>query len=138
MRKRDCDLLVEECEELLLNISHQLKLHIRTKDKQIVIPKVKSFFEHCRSILEYCAQDAFETVVSDEMREKKLKSRNKNVYFPYGDKKEKFDSSINKNLPGLRSTHPSIYRLIEELQDYKRFNDKKFLNYMSQFHNCSF
>lgn len=129
MRKLHCEEIIKDCEELLESIKLKEIEHIDSGDTEVIIPKVKSLLEHCRSLLEYCAQDVFELIISEEERENKLQSRNKNVYFPYGDTKDKFESSIKRNLPGLHKTNP-IYKIIESLQDYRRFTKKKFLSYM--------
>lgn len=134
MRKKYCDALIIENEEMLGQIEKIIDMHVKeTDDPTIVVPKIKSFLEHCRSILEYCAQDIFQYVVPQSNREKKLNSRNKNVYFPYGKDEGVFNHSVEKNLPGLSDRY--IRHLISNLQDYKRFDEKKFLLYMCKLTN---
>ncbi|PJN90974.1 hypothetical protein [Bacillus sp. mrc49] len=134
MRKKHCEYLFIECEEMLGQIEEIIDRHIKeTEDPTIVVPKIKSFLEHCRSSLEYCAQDIFQYVVTQSGREKKLKSKNKNVYFPYGKDVAAFNQSIEKNLPGLSDT--LIRNLILGLQDFSKFKNEKFLSYMCKLTN---
>ncbi|MGD6832564.1 hypothetical protein ACQCT5_10395 [Sutcliffiella halmapala] len=135
MRINHCKVLIDESKELLeISKKNYEKKFISTYDKIHFEPKVKSILEHCRSILEYTAQDIFENVISIEDRTIKLK-KNKNVYFPYGKKKEDFLKSLKKNLPNLDKQDLRIYELIENLQDYKRQPFKKFLSYMCKITN---
>ncbi|GAA5416188.1 hypothetical protein Pryu01_01220 [Paraliobacillus ryukyuensis] len=134
MRKKHCDLIIEELEEIINDIKTKEVKLVESDEKDIMMPKVKSFLEHCRSILEYCAQDTFEKVLSPEEREKKSKSRNNKVYFPYGHRRDIFERNIHNNFPGLRSDN-SVYKLIEKMQDYNRPYDKKFLSYMCDITN---
>lgn len=134
MRKKYCDALINESEEMLGQIEEIIDMHIKETDEPtIVVPKIKSFLEHCRSSLEYCAQDIFQYVVPQNNREKKLNSRNKNVYFPYGKDEDTFNLSVERNLPGLSDVF--IKRIISDLQDFRRFNNKKFLSYMCKLTN---
>ncbi|MEH7131025.1 hypothetical protein V7103_22810 [Neobacillus drentensis] len=134
MRKSNCEVLVTECRELLPLIEEKVHLHmLTTNDTEIIIPKIKSFIEHCRSILEYCAQDIFQYIIPEQKRQKKMSSKNKNVYFPYGKNKNKFKESIERNLPGMPLG--VLYNLIEDLQDYKRSEEDKFLLLMCSLTN---
>lgn len=134
MRKKHCQALIEDSEEILTRIEEKIKMNILIADNtEIVIPQVKSFLEHCRSILEYIAQDVFQLLVPKEEKEKKLR-KNKNVYFPYGKNRAEFESSIQRNLPGL-DKKDNVYKMIEELQDHKRFKNKKFLSFMCNLTN---
>ncbi|MGG4166830.1 hypothetical protein ABEW00_05000 [Rossellomorea vietnamensis] len=134
MRKKHCEALISECEEMLTNIEEKIKWHLEsTEDKEILMPKIKSFLEHSRSVLEYCAQDIFENVVPKEDRDRKLNGRNRNVYFPYGKDEPIFLKNLENNLPNL--SNDSVFKLIEGLQDFKRFNKQKFLNYMCSLTN---
>ncbi|MCA0173081.1 hypothetical protein, partial [Bacillus sp. RAR_GA_16] len=135
MRKMHCEALIEDLEEMILEIKNKIDLHVQSSESEVIIPRVKSFLEHNRSVLEYCANDAFELLVSEKNRTKKLKSRNNNVYFPYGETEEKFDRNFNNNLPGLSQQNHPIYILISSLQDFNRRDDKKFLNYMCRVTN---
>ncbi|GGF24323.1 hypothetical protein GCM10010954_24000 [Halobacillus andaensis] len=135
MRKLHCEALIEDLEEMIPEIKNKTDLHVQSSEPEVIIPRVKSFFEHNRSVLEYCANDVFELLVSKENRTKKLKSRYKNVYFPYGETKEIFERNFNNNLPGLSQQNHSIYKLISGLQDFNRRDDKKFLNYMCRVTN---
>lgn len=119
---------------MLGQIEEIINMHIKDTDEPtIVVPKIKSFLEHCRSILEYCAQDIFQYVVPKSNREKKLNSGNKNVYFPYGKNEDVFKQSVKKNFLGISDV--IINRLITDLQDFRRFQKKKFLTYMCKLTN---
>ncbi|EJS65821.1 hypothetical protein CN425_02245 [Bacillus cereus] len=131
MRKKSCTLLIEECEELLGQIDDKFRKTFENPENiEVAVPKVKTFLEHCRSILEYTAQDIFELVVPEQERIRKLKSRDNNVYFPYGSTTKIFRSSVSRSLPGLMSSNAQVYSLVEGLQDYKRDKEKEFLTYM--------
>jgi hypothetical protein len=49
------------------------------------------------------------------------------VYFPYGKNESKFSKSIDRNLPLLKEQRKDIFEIIENLQDYKRSGENKFL-----------
>ncbi|MED4057573.1 hypothetical protein [Niallia taxi] len=130
MRERDCELLIDECREMMRSIEDRISYYFNhTTNDEIKIPKVKSFLEHCRSILEYCAKDIFENIISDDERINKLNSEQKNIYFPYGKKKFQFERSIRFNLPKLYRNR-EVYKLLENLQDFKRSREDQFLYYM--------
>lgn len=134
MRKSACEALISECEELLPLIEEKvISDMIKTNNTEIIIPKIKSFLEHCRSIIDYCAQDIFQYILPERKRVEKLKSRNKHVYFPYAKDKNLFKENIEKNLPGLPIG--KIYNLIEDLQDYTRSPEKRFLLQMCSLTN---
>jgi len=136
MRKKHCESLISECEEILGQINIKFtKSFEDPENKEILEPKVKSFLEHCRSILEYCANDIFELVISEQERTRKLKSKYNKVYFPYGKTKKIFRSSVSQNLPGLKSNDEQVYNLVEALQDYNRTSEKVFLSYMCKLTN---
>ncbi|OFD69850.1 hypothetical protein [Bacillus mycoides] len=132
MRKESCTLLIEECEELLGQIDAKFSEAFENPENvEVAVPKVKSFLEHCRSILEYTAQDIFKLVVSEQERNRKLQSKKDNkVYFPYGPTKKIFRTRVSQNLPGLLSSDVQIYSLVEGIQDHKRSIERKFLTYM--------
>jgi hypothetical protein len=138
MRKESCKLIIEDCEELLDQINNKLMESFQSpENKEVSLPKIKSFLEHCRSMLEYTAQDIFELVVPIQERTRKLNSKdsNVNVYFPYGEIKKTFRSSVSRNLPGLKSADQQVYNLVENLQDYKEDKEKVFLTYMCKLTN---
>lgn len=136
MNKKDCEILISECEEMLELIRSKFKKAFEDPtNKEIKIPTVKSFLEHSRSILEYSAQDIFHLVIPVAQRTAKQKSKNRNVYFPYGKSTRMFRSSVSSNLPGLKSSDEQIYNLIENLQDYKRNGENTFLSYMCKLTN---
>jgi len=135
MRKTHCDVLMVECEEVYSSIKKEIQLKCLVEQKdEFFIPKVKTLLEHMRSILDFCAQDIFELVIPEVEKENKMNSKYKKVYFPYGKNKRSFEKSIRSNLPGLNS-NDRIYRIIEEIQDYKRVDNKKFLYYMCSLTN---
>ncbi|MFS8606332.1 hypothetical protein LRO89_27580 [Priestia megaterium] len=138
MREKNSRLLIEECEETLEQIKNKFDEAFQDPSiKEITIPKVKSFLEHCRSILEYIAKDIFEMVIPIEQRTRKLnsKGKDKEVYFPYGKYRKIFKSSVSKNLPGLKNSDPVIYNLLESIQDYQKESDNVFLTYMCKLTN---
>lgn len=134
VRKNSCLVVIKECEELISLIDEEIKWHLNTTEEPVIyIAKLTSFFVQCRSILEFCSKDIFENVISKEEREKKLKSNDKNVYFPYGRKPKYFYDSLNRNLPGLSDRY--IQMLITDLQDFKRSKIKRFLSDLCEFGN---
>jgi hypothetical protein len=133
LRDLHCASLIEECEEMLNQIRLKLQVNFIEDNQEIYIPKVKSFLEHCRSTLEYTAQDIFEKCLSPEDQLAK-KEGNKNVYFPYSNNKSTFIQSIKRNLPGLKEDS-RVYKLVEGLQDYTRRTNKKFLFKMCKITN---
>ncbi|OBS04809.1 hypothetical protein BAX55_16010 [Acinetobacter baumannii] len=101
----------EAIDDLLIETNELIEI-IRTYRK-ISKPKVKSIFEHLRSVLEYLAQD-----IND-----KLSSPSKRLYFPYGNTLENFENSIKKNLPLLRKELPDIYLEIKKIQNFSINDD---------------
>lgn len=135
MRKEDCETLLFECKELLVQIQYQHQREFDLRKKEITSPKLKSFLEHSRSILEYCAGDVFDYILPEASKLSKLQSKNKYVYFPYGNNRVSFGNSMKRNLPGLQSTH-AAYKLIEGIQDYNR-PSQKFLSYLCDLTNTN-
>lgn len=97
--------------ELLKDIEEQL--NSLKKCKKITKVKLKSTLENLRSSLEYIAQDINSA----------LSKPGKRIYFPYGDNKEKFEQSIDRNLQAIQSEYPTLYDCIEHLQPYKNNGD---------------
>lgn len=136
MRQIHCKALIVECNDLLKSINNKIEEWNKSSstETEMILPKVKSVLEHLRSILEYCTKDIFELIIPVEERNRKQKSKTKYVYFPYGNSKSIFEKRAKENLPGL-SNDNTIYKLIESLQDYNRFNNKRFLSYMCMLTN---
>lgn len=97
--------------ELLKDIEEQL--NSLKKYKKITKVKLKSTLENLRSSLEYIAQDINSA----------LSKPGKRIYFPYGDNKEKFEQSIDRNLQAIQSEYPTLYDCIEHLQPHKNNGD---------------
>ena len=89
MSKADVDELLKDIEEQLISIK---------KYKKITKVKFKSVLENLRSSLEYIAQDINSA----------LSKPAKRIYFPYGDTKEKFEQSIDRNLQAIQSEYPAL------------------------------
>ena len=104
MSKADVDELLKDIEEQLISIK---------KYKKITKVKFKSVLENLRSSLEYIAQDINSA----------LSKPAKRIYFPYGDTKEKFEQSIDRNLQAIQSEYPALYDCIEHLQPHKNNGD---------------
>jgi len=100
LRKEDCETLLFECKELLVQIQDQYERDFDLRKKEITSPKLKSYLEHSRSILEYCAGDVFDYIIPEAAKLSKLKSKNKYVYFPYGNNRGSFRKSMKSNLQG--------------------------------------
>lgn len=131
MRRDDCKVLLEDCQNLIVITKSTVMSNLHMNDKhEIFIPATKSFFEHCRSVLEYIAQDVFEKIIEDSNGS----GKSKNIYFPYGKDPSKFQDAVNKNLPNLNRYRPDIYELIEGLQDFK-MGSNKFLQDMVELTN---
>jgi len=136
MNKKDCELLINDCEEMIDLIRTKFEKSLKDPtNTEIKVPTVKSFLEHCRSALEYSAQDIFRLVIPVPERTAKEKSKKSNVYFPYGRTTKIFRSSVSSNLPSLKSSDEEIYSLIENLQDYKKHKGNAFLSYMCKLTN---
>jgi hypothetical protein len=71
--------------------------------------KVKSALEHLRSILDYCAADAYVYV---------YRTKPKKLYFPYGINEQLFNKHLSKSFTSLREKNPKIYGLIASLQPH--------------------
>lgn len=109
MSKADVDELLKDIEEQLISIR---------KYKKITKVKLKSILENLRSSLEYMAQDINSA----------LSKKGTRIYFPYGDTKEKFEQSIDRNLQAIQSEYPAIYDYIECLQPHKNNGDDWLVN----------
>ncbi|ARC51859.1 hypothetical protein A6J88_12155 [Neisseria mucosa] len=110
MSKADVDELLKDIEEQLISIK---------KYKKITKVKLKSILENLRSSLEYMAQD-----INSALSKNALSKKGKRIYFPYGDTKEKFEQSIDRNLQAIQSEYPALYDCIEHLQPHKNNGDK--------------
>ncbi len=108
-RSSDIDLLLEECGSNIERVREKYKSAV-TDERQVEVlkPLVKSTLEHLRSVLEYSAQDIWESYT---------KKKNK-PYFPYGKNIDDFYKSLNKNLPGLKEQRPDLLSVVESIQPY--------------------
>ncbi|MEK4565178.1 hypothetical protein MKX54_10940 [Alkalihalobacillus sp. FSL R5-0424] len=136
MRDKHCFALINELNETEKALQAIFEKSINSNESEFLIPKIKNFLENCRSILEYVTQDIFETVIPEKKRNEKKLSKRPNVYFPYAAKKTDFDISVNRNLPGLDRVSKE-YRMILNLQDFKRSDSQKFLTLMCRLTNAN-
>jgi hypothetical protein len=108
-RRADIQALLEECSANILAIERKYDF-ARSDDLQLEVlkPLVKSTMEHLRSVLEYTAQDIWESY-----------TKKKNTpYFPYGKDEESFVKSLSKNLPGLAQQRPDLLAVVESIQPH--------------------
>lgn len=127
MRKEECDLLLKSANELIDRISSIIDENKRNSEKrEIMVPEIKSFFEQCRSVLDYIAFDIF-----DSPNFPRGKVGFKKIYFPFGDDPIKFYNRTKEIFPNLKEFRPDLYDLIESIQDYK-LGTHKFLCSMAQ------
>lgn len=82
----------------------------RGDDEIIQVSRVpiKSCLENIRSAFEYIAMDIYESYSKKQSR----------IYFPYGETEKKFESSVERNLPGLAEQAPVLYGLVESVQPH--------------------
>ena len=82
----------------------------RGNDEVIQVSRVpiKSCLENIRSAFEYMAMDIYESY-----SKKKTK-----IYFPYGENEKSFKGSVDKNLPGLATQAPNLFKLVESVQPH--------------------
>ncbi len=109
-RQSDVIELLGEANRLIVDVE---KTYEKSKNSETIDvisrPKVKSCFEHLRSVLDYVAQDLYETI--DSAR----KSNRDSVYFPYGKNAETYQQKLKQNLSGLDSKYLPI---LESLQPH--------------------
>jgi hypothetical protein len=103
--------IIELLEEVKHNISSLHESYDQAKQdealKEVLKPLVKSSLEHLRSVLEYSAQDVWDS----------YNNKSKKLYFPYGKDEALFKKNLKRNLPGLQDK--KLYALIESLQPHK-------------------
>jgi GNAT superfamily N-acetyltransferase len=111
MRDKDIKNLLAHVEKSLVNIknTYDQSLHDQTILPFLSID-IKNTMENLRSALDYMAKDIATIVCKKDTLKK--------TYFPYGENKQNFDSSIKKNLPNLRMADPDIHSLIESMQSH--------------------
>ena len=106
----DIEEILKEVEEVISTIS---ALYENAKKDstvtQISKAKIKSALEHLRSILDYCALEAYLHVY-----EKKPGK----IYFPYAKNEVLFDTYLAKNFKSLPQKNKKIYELIASLQPH--------------------
>lgn len=76
---------------------------------QISRAKVKSALEHLRSILDYCALDAYTHVYG---------SKPGKLYFPYAKNEALFNKHLANSFKALRQKNPKIYSLMASIQPH--------------------
>ncbi|MDC5409321.1 hypothetical protein OHW82_13280 [Acinetobacter baumannii] len=101
-------MLKSEIDELLIEVKETFE-HVKSYRK-ITKPKVKTILEHLRTCLEYSAQD-----ISTKLGQ----SKNKKLYFPYGNSLKNLEENTDKYLTSLRSENPDIFNEIVELHAFK-------------------
>ncbi len=118
MRQSDIKKMLEHIDEDLVSLKEQYTQSLRAKKlPDSLAIDVKNLMENLRSCLDYVAQDIYETIVEPQRTVTGLKPLNR-VYFPYGETKEKYYDSIVKNLPGLDSLNPAVFKILESVQPY--------------------
>ncbi|MHB9052423.1 MAG: hypothetical protein ACYC5F_00305 [Thermoleophilia bacterium] len=118
MRQSDIKKMLEHIDESLVSLEEQYTQSLRAKKLPDGLAiDVKNLMENLRSCLDYAAQDIYETIVAPHRTATGLNPVNR-VYFPYGETKEKYDDSIVRNLPGLDSLNPAVYRILESVQPF--------------------
>lgn len=108
MKNADIKSLLDHLKRSVPDITEQ------AKNGEICKVDVKNSLENLRSILDYIAHDILLGL--------KTKSRDKlsdKVFFPYGQRKNHFKNSIQKNLPKLDQYLPDVYEVIEKHQYFK-------------------
>ncbi|WP_130900532.1 hypothetical protein [Pseudomonas sp. Sample_11] len=109
-RQSDIEELFKACDYNISAVSEQYEAARHNESiVKVMQPVIKSTLEHLRSILEYTAQDVWQSYT---------KKRN-SPYFPYGKDQEGYLKSLKKNLPGLSVQRPDIESVIESVQPHK-------------------
>lgn len=108
-RLSDIRALFDDCDSNLKRIDERYNSACSDElQKDVLKPLVKSTMEHLRSILEYSAQDIWESYTQ----------KKGTPMFPYGADEEKFVKSLSKNLPGLAEKNPDIFSLVVSIQPH--------------------
>ena len=114
---------VEEISSTLSDLYEQAK-----KDNSIPhisCAKIKSALEHLRSILDYCAMDAYLYVYGKSPRER--------LYFPFAEDEKYFNKRLANKFPLLLQKNPKIYHLIASVQPH--ISGSKWLLYLCHYVN---
>lgn len=108
-RYEDIQAVLEDCASSISRIKERYEA-ARSDESQLEIlkPVVKSALEQCRSVLEYSAQDIWESYT---------KKKN-SPHFPYGKDEESFSKSLRKNLPGLDTQRPDLLQIVCSIQPH--------------------
>ena len=109
----DAKLLTQECKQILPEINNLYAESVQSNElKANVCIKVKTFLEHLRAALDYCATAIYKKYGTGKPSHK--------PYFPYAtskDSKADFVSKVlERALPGLSSSRPDICEIIEQYQ----------------------
>jgi len=113
-RLDDINVVLGVADELLQEIQTE---YVRSLSSKAVSPKlsvyIKNYLENLRSPLDYLASEICEKIPS--------KAKAHKTYFPISCENTKaFAAHIDRNLPGLDTSNPSLYAVLEELQPYKQ------------------
>lgn len=94
---------------------YNLSLNKREIDPSLQV-KIKSYLEHARSILDYCAQDIAGA----------LEIKSEKIYFPIVESHKNlnsFEGFIGRHLPGLKAKDKALFDNLEKIQPYHQDYD---------------
>lgn len=114
-RLADIKELLAEVEEISASLGTTYE-HAKSDRTILQIPraKVKSALEHLRSVLDYCALDAYMHVYGTKPGK---------LYFPYGKNEALFNKHLASSFKGLREKHPKLYGLVASIQPHVSGSD---------------
>lgn len=90
--------------------SYEASLHEKHVREDLKV-SIKNIFENLRSCLDYLAHDVRELKCVGARFADRL-------YFPIRPSAEEFSQAVAKDFPGLESTHPDVFSVLEAAQQY--------------------
>ncbi|HIE0125417.1 TPA: hypothetical protein ACXI73_000470 [Stenotrophomonas maltophilia] len=91
-------------------MSYEASLHEKHVREDLKV-SIKNIFENLRSCLDYLAHDVRELKCVGALSADRL-------YFPIRPSAKEFSQVVAKDFPGLESTHPDVFGILEGAQQY--------------------
>ena len=127
-RKDDIEALFKRVETTLQKISKEYDQSLHSKEISTNLRiDIKDYFSNLRSILDYLAHDIVEKFCPNA-------NPKNNLHFPIRSDLKAFTIEMNKSYPDLITNNATIYGILEDLQPYKR-DENKWLTSFNKLNN---
>lgn len=127
-RKNDIEALLKRAETTLQKITKEYDQSLHSKEISADLRiDIKDYFGNLRSILDYLAHDIVDKYCPNA-------NPKNNLYFPIRSDLNAFTIEMNKSYPDLITNNVTIYNILEDLQPYKK-DDNKWLTSFNKLNN---